>query len=302
MTALSVAMSTLIDRSLTELQPPSSQGLRVSLAAGIGSSDTTLTLVDATAVNTNDLIEFGSELLMVTAKTTDQVPVLTVSRGYYRSTPGVHALGAVGEVNPAYPRVRVAEAIRRSFARLEALGLPLVVAATMNRVPGLRHVVLPPDTREVLRVSYIGTNGQWLDLPFWKFISNVPFGKVSTGNLLELWRGVADDDDVEVAYRVPYRWSTHPAVPTEAATIEIQEGAEDLPAVYAAAWLVGAREISRQQLEQSTEWNVGEPSRGGISTSFLRLKWTDFYRSLDEAKRLVPIPLHRPYQKMPRFH
>lgn len=296
-----VTLGTFIDRALLELRSPSEVGHRVVLAGSISASDTELTLADASAVQTSDRLEFGSELLLVTAKTSDPIPVLTVARGYFGSPAATHAAGDLGETNPTYPRIRVAEAIRRSFARLEALGLPLIQSDTFNRETDLRYVILPAETREVLRVSYIGTNGKWLDLDRWEHVQNVPTGKVASGQMLAVPRIVMDDDDLEVVYRTPYRWSSYPVAAGETDTMSMQEGTEDLPAVYAAAWLVGAREISRQELDVATEWNQGEPSRGGVSMSLLRLKWQDFYRALDEASRLVPLPRHRPYVKMPRL-
>lgn len=303
MNTISVSLGTLVDRTLNEMSGPLEQGRRVVLSSDLNDTDTTMTLLDATGVSVSDIIEFGSELVLVTAITDDATPTITISRGYYRSTAAAHTTGDTGLVNPPFPRVRVAEAVRRSFARFEALGLPLVSTDSYNREADMLYAILPAETRTVLRVSYFSPDtGLWLNLDRWTFHDDVPTAKVSTGKLLRVPRYVQDDDDLEVTIRTPYRWSTHPTAPTEASTITMIEGTEDLPAAYAAAWLVGAREISRAQIESSQEWNQAEPMRGGVSMTLLRLKWQDFYRSLDEARRLVPsMPIHRPYRRTPRL-
>jgi hypothetical protein len=305
MNTVTVSLEALVDKALYELQGPAEQGLLVSLTseALADAADTEFTLTGDIGANVSDLIEFGSELVLVTDKSEDATPVYTVSRGYYGTTAVAHSQGTVGVVNPQYPRIRVAEGVRRSLARLEALGLPLLMSGTFTRTTNLQYVEMPAETRDVLHVGYFEpTTGRFWDIPGWRFYDNVPTGKVSTGKIVRLPRFVYNADQLEVTYKVPYRWSNHPSAPTESATVDLPEGAEDLPAIYAAAWLVTAREVSRADLAKAEEWNHAEPMRGGVSTGLIRLKWQDFYRTLDEAKRLQPAPVHRPYVKMERFY
>lgn len=302
MNTVSVTLGDLVDRATFELQGPNELALSTTATASMTTSSTSLTLADASAVNVNDVLEIGSELVLVTAKSADAVPVLTISRGYYQSTAAAHDSGDVVSVNPRHPRVRIADAVRRCFSRLESLGLPLSSAATLNREPGLKYAVVPEQVRDVLRVSYMSTDGKWWDLDKWEFVDDVPTGKVASGKLLRLPRYIMDDDDLEVVYRIPYRWSSHPAAPSESDTITMIEGSEDLPVLYAVAWLTARREISRTEIDRAEEWSAGEPSRGGVSSSVARLTWQEFYRSMDEARRLVQVfPVHRPFRKMQRL-
>jgi len=301
---ITVTLGSLVDRVLLELQDPTSAPLHTTLAVAIDASVTTLTLASAASANISDVLECDSELLLVTAKTSDPVPVLTVSRGYYSSTAAAHSLGAIAAVNPRHPRVRIADAVRRAFPRLEALGLPLVETTSLARVAGAQYAVLPQSTRDVLRVGYVNPSTfKWHDLGNWEFIDNYPTGLVSSGKVLRIGSLIADDDTLQVTCQVPYRWSSHPTAPTEAATITMIEGSEDLPAVYSTAWLLSRREIARTDLSRSEEWNQGEPSRGGVSAATVRLQWQEFYRALDEARRLVrgSVPVHRPYVTMARI-
>lgn len=303
MNTLSLTLGDLIDRTLFELVSPETLSFSSPTTGALSAVDTTLSLVDGSRVAASDILEIDAELMLVTDVTADAVPVITVSRGYYNSVAATHASGAVASMNPRHPRVRIAEAIRRSFARLEAMGLPLVETSTINREPGLRYAELPASTRDVIRVGYIDpTYGTWIPLDSWTFQDDVPTTVVSSGKLLRLPRYLADTDDLVVTVKVPYRWSTHPAAPSEASTITMIEGTEDLPMLYATSWLVSRREIGRTEIDRAEEWNQGEPSRGGVSAGTVRAMWQEFYRALDEARRLIPaMPYHRPFIPMPRI-
>lgn len=302
MNTVEVTFGDLIDRVLLDMQSPAAVPQIVVLSSAMTDTSGTFTVVDATPVNVSDVLEVGSELMLVTAKTSDTVPVFTAHRGYYGTVAGDHDSGDVVYVNPALSRHRIGEALRRSFSRLEALGLPLIESDTFNRVVDNKYVEMPAETRDVLRVGYVATDGRWWDLGRWTFIDTVPTSVSSTGKLLRLSRVIHDEDDLVITYRVPYRWSSHPDAPTEADTVTMVEGTEDLPVLYAVAWLMRSREIARMDLSRADEWNQGEPSRSGVSTAVVRLQWQEFYRALDEAKRLVPsMPVHRPFVPMPRF-
>jgi hypothetical protein len=299
MNTISLTMRSLVDRTLIDLLAPAELSLQSPLSSAIGAVDTSLTLADASAFNVSDFVEVDDELMLVTGKTADVVPVVTVSRGYYGTVAAAHSAGALVAVNPRHPKVRVAEAIRRSFPRLESLGLPLVQTDTFAREPGNKFILLDDNVRDVHRVAYISTEGRWTELDAWEFIDDAPTLKFGGPKILRTPRYVLDDDDIEITYQIPYRWSTWPNTPDMDATVTMIEGTEDIPSLYAVCWLLARREISRTEIDRSTEWNQGEPSRGGVSSSLIRVMWQDFYRTLDEAKTLIPAqPKHRPYRKM----
>lgn len=290
--ATELTLDQLIDRTLFDLGNPGELGRQVVVGSTALTtvSSTTLTLSDASGVNPSDIIELGNELVLVTSKSSDATPVLTVSRGYYGTTKSTHAEGTVGTVNPTHPRRRIAEAIRRSFTRLEALGIPYVKSATVNRETGEPVVQLPVDVREVYQVLYIGSDGKVYEMSRWEYFDDLPTAKFSSGKALNVSELVEDEDDLEIVYRAPYRWSTYPSDPTGDSTIEIPEGAEDLPSLYAAAWLVSNREISRLELDRAEEWGRTEMTQRGAGPALVRAKWQEFYRALDEARRLDPPP------------
>lgn len=303
MDLLTVSLAELVDRALLEVQNQTEQGLRVvmSTPALSTTAGTSFRLVSADAVHPTDLIEFGDELVMVASKSDDIVPNLTCSRGYYQTTPGVHPDGTVGFVNPQFPRHRVAEAVRRSFARIDALGVSVVLSGVFQREPGQQHVLLPTGTKEVFDVFYNAGTGRLVELDRWRFEHSLPTSTFSTGNAVLLPTYVSDIDELVIRYRAPYRWSSYPNKPTMSSTITVPEGAEDLPSLYAACWLLSAREISRHEIDRSEEWNRSEPvvDRGSPG-QMVRSKWQEFYRALDEARRVNHMPARRQYHKMPR--
>lgn len=300
MATLTRTLTELIDSTIFHIAGPDDLGVRVVAATGISATDTVLDhLVSNTSIGTSDLLEFGDELLMVTDAT--DFDALGISRGYYGTTPAAIATNSVGHINPAFPRVRIAEAIKRSFARLEALGAPLVASGTFSREVGLSYIQIPADAREVYQVMYWGSDGRLLELGGWEFYDNLPTAKFSTGKVLNIGRYVADSDELEVVYRTPYRWSSHPNQPVGTDEISLLEGCEDLPSLYAAAWLVSSREVSRTEIDRSDEWARTEQYERGVTQAIARNKWQEFYRALDEARRLNHTPQPLRYKTRPLF-
>jgi hypothetical protein len=303
MATLTLTLDQLVARTQLDILDAGGQGRQVVMGstALTTTGATSMTLTDATGVNITDLIEFGSELVLVTAKSDDVVPILTVSRGYFNTVAAAHAAADVGHLNPIYPKRKIAEAIRRSFARMESLGVPLVVTDTFSRAEGYSYVQLPSYVREVLEVLYWGLDGRLWPLGGWTFQNNLPVAKFPTGNVLNAPRLLEDADEIEVTFRKPYRWSTYPDDPVGASTIEVPEGAEDLPALYAAAWLSSSREMSRVEIDRSEEWNQTAMTGQGQSAALVRAKWQEFYRALDEARRLNHIPQTIRYRPRPKL-
>ncbi len=299
---ISVTLSQLVDRTVFDLMSPNERGARVVLSGVAGAADVTLTIVaGAGRVASSDVVEFGDELVLVTA-VNDAQTQLTVSRGYYGTTAGVIANNTVGHVNPPHVRIRIAEAIRRSFTRLAAFGIPLIKVDTFNTAEDETIIELPEDAVEVFEVLYQDTTTARLyPVRGWRFFDHYPIAKVSSGKVLNVPRATELTDDLEVVYRVPYRWSSYPSDPVGSSTIEMQEGTEDLPALYAAAWLVSAREVSRTEIDQAEEWGRTAAVERGVTAAIVRAKWQEFYRALDEARRVVRTPQNLEWRFSPRL-
>lgn len=301
MSTITVTLGQLVDRAVFDLMAHDERGGRVVTTADASASSTSISVQAGEGrVAGTDVIEFGDELVLVTGVNSDQT-VLTVSRGYYGTAPSAIPSNTVGHVNPPHSRRRIAEAVRRSFTRLHAFGIPLIKSSTFNVAPGQSLVELPEDCLEVYDVIYQQTDTARLyPVRGWRFFDNLPAAKVPSGKALNVPPATSDTDDLEVVYRAPYRWSTHPADPVGGSTIEMQEGTEDLPALYAAAWLVSAREMSRMEIDRAEEWGRQVNVERGVTAAIVRAKWQEFYRALDEARRVVRTPQNLEWRYRPK--
>lgn len=303
MQTTTVSLGSLVDSALYEIEHPAERGVALVMSASdfLENATDTQFKLQAGTLKVNDLAEFGSELVLVTAKTADVTPIYTVHRGYYNTTAVAHAAGTTGHSNPQFPRRRAAEFVNRALTRMEALGVALITSETMTRVAGLRQVVLPADVRQVLQVLYVNpTTGRVMELDGWMEHDNVPASVSATGKVLSLPWYVMDADDLQVVYSEPYSWTGD--FPDESATVVLPSAAVDIPSTYAAAMLISGREVSRMQLDRVEEWAQTEPLRGNGGGALVRAKWQEFYRLLDEARRVVALetPLHRPMIKRPK--
>lgn len=297
MNTVELSMSTLIDRTLEEVQGPSDVSKAVTLPAPLTASDNQTTLVGSAEVT--DVIEIDSELVQITVKSDDADPLYTLQRGFNRSVAAAHTSGTIGYKNVQFPRHRTMQAVRRAFDALEAMGVPLIKSTllTPEQSPFTDDTQLILDPGESVR-EILDVRTNLYSQPNWEFIDNVPTTELSSGNLIRLRWAAADTTEFTVVYRLPYRWSDDTIV--ESSTIEVPEGAEFLPSAYAAAWLLSAREVSRHDLDRVSEWTEGEPTRAGVSARMVQAQWQAFYRRLDEARRLNPIPKRRPWVRRPR--
>ena len=87
-TTTTVTLGGLIDDTLEMLYRTSERPFQVTVGSSALDSptDTTLTVDDASRVQATDVLEIGDELMLITAKSDDSTPVLTVSRGYAGSS------------------------------------------------------------------------------------------------------------------------------------------------------------------------------------------------------------------------
>lgn len=301
-----LTMGALIDETLDHLSKYSERPAHLVLGAdalSASASDVTLTLsLGAGSVNETDLLEFGSELMLVTAKSTDATPVFTVARGYLGTTVASHNTADTGGVNPLYPRYQVERALRRATTTMNR-ALPSIASTVSTRVAGKQYVSMPADTVRVLEVGYMNpapsdftgvASDRYTEIGGWEFVDDVPSSIVSTGKLLRLPSWVRDDQQLVVKRHAPYAWSGS----GESATLAVPLGAEDLPVLFAAARLVTGREISRSEIDKVEEWNHEAAIRGGVNIRLLQVLWADFYRRIDEVRGTHLVPKYRPFRKM----
>jgi hypothetical protein len=293
-------MGDLVDLTLDGLQAPPEAGRPTLRAAALDASETTFTVDDATLVSVTDMIEFGSELMFVTAKSDDlSTATLTVNRGADRSVATTHGVNDVGVLNPGWYRHRIAKQIKQAFTYLEGQGVPLVITSdsmTADVDPmdsTVMQIEMPAETRQVYYVK-LGLN----ELFNWVYVDDLPTDTYATGRAIRMPQSLGiTDETFSVTYRIPYRWSDDP--PDEDSTIQMIEGTTDVPVSYAVWKLVSGREVSRNQIDRSEEWqNVQGASTGA---SLIRVKQGEFFAALDAARRVDPPPRRRLKPRRPMF-
>lgn len=253
----------------------------------------TITFSDPDLVNVTDLVETeaGEQLLIVEKSDTD---VFTVDRAYNDTENGGRVFtGSKIQINPQWGRTEVDRWVRRFFSTAGNVYLPSLKTDILFRETGDRIVVLPADVMEVKSVRAQGTDGAIVGLAGWSHERDLPTTIYPTGQGLTTPVTIDDDDELWVTYTSPYD--------TSGDDVDVQVGFEDLAVLWAAAYAVGRREVSRMDLDSIQEWNQQTAIRNGQNLRLMRELWGEFYRRTDEARKVHYVPKHRPYRAMPKI-
>lgn len=289
-----VTLGEAIDRALLELESPAEAALEVLFAEDAPATGSGVTLTVSNGdVNVSDIVEWDAELLLVTSVSGSTV---TASRAYYGTSKAAHLSSTPAKVNPQFARHRMTEPIRRAPVRLEALGVPLIKSVTQARAANDdRSLTLPSDCRQMVRLYGYDKDNLPFDVGGWREIEELQ---------LLMYPPLGTVTQLTLVYRAPFAWSTSPAFPDEAATLVVPEGASELLALYAACWMLSGREVSRQEIDRSNEHQTQDQVRLQSGTGLVRAKWQEFYRSLDEVRRITDhaVPKHRPVERRPRAY
>lgn len=301
---VTVSLGGLIDETLSHLYRTAERPRRTAVGTQSldSSSDTTLCLTDPELAFKTKLLEVGQELMLITDKSSDDDPVFTVVREYL-GTPNVGLAPGGTEVliDPPWPRYDVARWLQRCVSTVFNTYLPKLESAEYVRESGFQFIQLPSTCVDVKNVRHISAlTGRVVDVAGWQFEQDLPTAltdfNLSSSKLLRLPASIRDEDPLIVTYTTPYSWSGT----GEAATVALPLGSEDLPPLWAAAYGQMRREVSRAELDKLEEWNQEQAIRAGVNLRMVRELWGEFYRRLDEARKLQYVPKHRPYRKMPR--
>jgi hypothetical protein len=300
-TTTTLTLGGLIDDTLEMLYRASERPFQVEVGSNAldSATDTQLTVSDASRVQQTDILEFGDEMCLVTGKSSDATPVVTVARGYAGTTASSgHATSTVALINPPWPRSSISSYVQRGINALLNSQLPSTTTESMTRTTDMQYIVMPELTMRVYSVRHlIGQTGRIIDVGGWQFEQDMPTGLISSGKALRLPTSVENNDSVIVMYQLPYAFDGS----GETATIAVPLGAEDIPALWAAAYSVSRREISRMDVDKIEEWNQDAAMRQGVNLRWARELWGEVYRRVDEAKTMQNLPRNRPFRKTPHL-
>lgn len=298
-TTVTLTIGELIEETLDHLYRAVERPYQVTVGATDlgGAGDTTLTINGEDNVFPTTVLEVADELMLVTDKTADATPVFTVARGYAGSnaTAG-YATGTTMLVNPAWPRHEVDRWIRKFVSTVLNTYLPNVTSAALYRDTDLQYVTMPADTVRIYSVRHLSSvTGRIADIGGWQLEQDLPASIAATGKLLRVPSYIANDDELIVTYQTPYTWT---GSGDESDTVDVPLGTEDLPVLWSVAYGQMRREISRAELDKVEEWNQEQAIRAGVNLRLVREAWGEFYRRIDEARKVQDVPRHRPYRKM----
>lgn len=271
---------------------------------------TTITLDadDGQYVAVSNVLEFGSERMLVTHSDGQANPTFTLSRAYAGTRLAEHPAGTIGLVDPKWGRSQIRRAILHCMAGPMARHVPyhatdLFYTSDVSGV-GQQYVPLDANTLDVLSVRYMSpTNGRIVDLPGWRFENDLPPALVSSGRALRVPSFISTSDDLIVNYLTPYEWLNAQDDVIEAADVaeehyvRLPTGAEDVPVLYAVAYLSSGRELTRQEVDRTEEWNAEMADRRGVNLQALRQAWQLYYQRIDEVHRVHPMPKRRVFRR-----
>lgn len=297
-----LTLSDLIEETLSHLYRDSERPLSTTVGSNAltaSTADVLLTVANALGIERSKRLEIGDEVMLVTNKTDDAIPTITVARGYTGTVPAVHSTGDTVLVDPPWQRADVRRWIETAFRSVMNRHLPNIEVQEYVRPADSFMVDLPADTMRVLAVEHGNeVTGRVNPIGGWKFHPRLPTSQSATGLGVRLPSVFTIYDTAIVTVQTPYTFSS----PYESATIDVPLGAEHLPVLYAAAFGQMRREVSRAELDKIEEWNQEQAIRAGQNLRLVREMWGEFYRSLDEAKAMHIVPKHRPYVKMPKIY
>lgn len=305
-TTVQLTLGTLIDDTLARLYRNDERPRQVTLGGNTltsSSSDTTFNLASGHEawLGTQQLVEFDSEVVLVTAKSNDATPEYTCSRGYLGTTLAAHT--GTGLVDPLWTRKQVEDAIKKLTSGKLNVWLPQLTSAVFTPVvvssTTKQFIEMPTNAMQVFDVRWqYTTSGKMIHFDSWDFEQTLPaLTGITTGKAVVFSKLLASDQNLIVTYQTPWGFSDT----TEAGVISAPVGASNLFELYASAYLLTGHELTRLEVDGVDEWSKEASIRQGQNRSMIRDAWQAFYNELDEARRIHPVPKRRVYRRLRGF-
>jgi hypothetical protein len=143
------------------------------LTSSIGTTDTSLSVFDATQVSRGQIEVDGLELMLVKSvnSSTNTITLDPFGRGWAGTTAASHALNARIENNPIWPTIRITEAINDTIRSVYPQ-LFAVATTSITKISVVYEYQLPADCEEVISVQnqLIGPSKVWPFCRSWRFV------------------------------------------------------------------------------------------------------------------------------------
>ena len=247
----------------------------------------------AGGISRGTVIEVGSELMYVTAKTGDtQVSVI---RGYGGSTASAtgHPVDSIVRVSPKFPTHRIVQSINDELADLSTpnSGLFQMLTTSFTYNGGVDGYDLNTGSNvvnSVYSVTYadVGSEASEPEVMSWRLKRNRDTANFSSGLALILYTAAWPGQKVTVSYKSPLTPITDGT--TARSATGLQSTAYDLPPLGAALALMTTAPIRREFLDaEGTSRMAEEVPAGAISASMRDLRFRRDQRVQSEAARLA---------------
>lgn len=295
-------LQNLIDRVRQELSGFSqNQQQFTSLAANIGTSDTSFVVADATQISRGTIEVDNQELMLVQSvnQNSNTITLSSFGRGYSSTTASSHLSGAKIENSPIWPTIRLTEAINDAIRSV----YPQLWGVNTVSIPKISVVYqysLPAEAEEIINVQYqlIGPSHVWRMAQSWRFQGQ---SNISTGELGNTGKSLFIADDVVPGRQI---FVTYRKEPTElvnltddfATVTGLPATAQDV-IVYGACMklspqLEGPR-LSISSVEASERAQYVQPgSASKVSQYFGQLYAQRLEQEAAKLKDRYPIPTH----------
>lgn len=283
--------SDVIEETMRRLTP-AQLDLTVSLAAGIGTGDTQITVSGTMtrAVAFGEILAIDMELVYVTDWNV-QTSIATIARGAQGSTPAAHATNTLIYISPKFSRFDVSVAINQELQALSGAGLfqvrtdditynPTFSGYDLSNIGGLIDVI-------GVRYKEVTPTRNYPPIKKWAVLPMMTDPAFPSGTALIIYSGAYPGLPLHVWYSAAFTPLVN--LTDDVASVSgLPATATDILSVGAQIILVNAREIKRNFMEAQPDARKAlEVPPMAVANSIKGLELWRGGRVADERTRLV---------------
>lgn len=228
-----------------------------TLAANITASDTSISLTSGNGAGAPQVWEIGSEVIRVQSYASPTGSGL--QRGYLGTTAVSASSGDMVRLSPRFPQIDIDKAIESAIRRMNNFGLYRIRTVDLTFNSSVMGYDLESDAVDVyeVRTQKSGSDNDWPIIRSYQVLHDMPMTSFSSGKGIVLYgtgRGQGESGHpIRVRYKARYGYFTDDSTESTDANIGLQDFADDLPAIGAAAELLQTEEIHRTQIDSAEE-------------------------------------------------
>ena len=223
-----------------------------TLAAGISASAVTASLTLGDAAGAPQVWEIGSEAIWVSSWTSPTGSGL--QRGFWGTTAATASAGDQVRISPRFLQVDLNAALASAIRRMTSLGLYRIKTVDVIYNSSIMGYDIASDMVDVyeVRAQQPGSANEWPLIRDYQVLHDMPTTSFTSGKGIVLYSAGQSGFPIRVRYKA--RYGTFTSDTQDSLTdLGIQDMADDLPVVGAAAELLQTEEIHRTQIDAAEE-------------------------------------------------